>query len=102
MNMSLLHYPLGRLRITAFAEGVSYLLLGITMILKYGYEMPKPNYIVGMIHGVLFIAYVFLLIQVALKHRWDILKTSLAFIAALIPLGTFWADARLFRDHQGM
>ena len=54
--------PLGRLRIVAFVEGCSYLLLGITMVLKYRFSMPRPNYVVGMAHGVLF---VLLVLQVA-------------------------------------
>lgn len=102
MNTKLFLSSLGRLRITAFAEGISYLMLGVTMILKYGYDMPQPNYVVGMAHGVLFMIYVVLLGQVALTYKWSWIKTSLAFLAALIPLGTFWAEVRLFRDHNGM
>ena len=46
---------LGRLRITAIIEGITYLLLAFTMILKYKYDTPLPNKIAGMIHGVFFI-----------------------------------------------
>ena len=59
MIKELIKTPLGRLRIIAFIEGFSFLILGFTMILKYQYAMPHPNYIVGMMHGVLFILYVF-------------------------------------------
>ena len=39
---------------------ISYLMLfGVTMPLKYVFDMPLPNYIVGMAHGFLFVAYVF-------------------------------------------
>ena len=48
---------LGQLRWLAILEGISYLLLAITVPLKYMYEMGTPNKIVGMAHGVLFIAY---------------------------------------------
>ncbi len=89
---------LGRLRIVAFMEGCSYLLLGFTMILKYKYAMPLPNYIVGLAHGILFVLYVFLLLQVSFKHRWNILKMFWAFLASLIPFGTFYADKVLFRQ----
>ena len=44
----------------AFLEGVSFLLIGITMYMKYEMAMPKPNYIVGLAHGVLFITSQFL------------------------------------------
>ena len=97
MVNNLLKTALGRLRIVAFLEGCSYLLLGITMILKYQYAMPQPNYIVGLAHGILFILYVVLLLQVSFIHRWNIFKTLWAFIASLIPFGTFYADKALFR-----
>ena len=97
MVNNLLKTALGRLRIVAFLEGCSYLLLGITMILKYQYAMPQPNYIVGLVHGILFILYVVLLLQVSWIHRWNIFKALGAFIASLIPFGTFYADKALFR-----
>ena len=98
MVKNLLKTALGRLRIIAFAEGCSYLLLGFTMILQYKFSMPLPNYIVGMAHGVLFVLYIFLVLQVALLHRWKILKVFWAFLAAFIPFGTFYADKKLFRQ----
>lgn len=93
----LLTSPLDRFRLIAFMEGCSFLLLGITMLLKYKYSMPGPNYVVGMAHGVLFIAYVILLFQVAFTYKWPPLKVGLSFLASLIPLGTFYADRKLFR-----
>lgn len=94
----LLKTALGRLRIVAFIEGCSYLLLGFTMILKYKFFMPQPNYIVGLAHGMLFVLYIVLLVQVSFSYRWNILKTFMAFLASLIPFGTFYADKVLFRQ----
>ncbi len=88
---------LGRLRIVAFIEGCSYLLLGFTMILKYKFAMPQPNYVVGLAHGILFVLYIVLLLQVSFIHRWNIFKMFMAFIASLVPFGTFYADKVLFR-----
>ena len=90
--------PLGKFRIVAFLEGCSYLLLGITMILKYRFAMPGPNYVVGMAHGVLFILYVLLLIAVWRKYGWSFKRASLAFIASLVPFGTFIADKKIYRN----
>ncbi len=97
MVNQLLKTALGRLRIIAFLEGCSYLLLGFTMILKYKFAMPQPNYVVGLAHGILFVLYIVLLIQVSFLHRWNIFKMLMAFIASLIPFGTFYADKVLFR-----
>jgi integral membrane protein len=92
----LIKTSLGQLRIVGFLEGCSFLLLGLTMILKYKYMMPQPNYVVGMFHGVLFIAYVFLVLKVAFTKKWSILVTLLALAASLIPFGTFYADNKIF------
>jgi integral membrane protein len=92
---------LGWLRIVGFAEGISYLLLlGIAMPLKYIYQLPQMVRITGMIHGLLFVLYIVLLIMVAIELRWRIGKTILAFLASLIPFGTFWADVKLFRSYN--
>jgi integral membrane protein len=81
----------------AILEGVSYLLLGFTMILKYQYQMPLPNYIVGMAHGGLFIAYVVFLGLIALKYKPKFAWLVLAFAASLVPFGTFVADLKMFK-----
>ena len=97
MVKNLLKTPIGRLRIVAFLEGCSYLLLGFTMVLKYKFGMPQPNYVVGLAHGILFVLYVVLVLQVSFIHRWNLLKMFWAFVASLIPFGTFYADKALFR-----
>ena len=97
MVKNLLKTALGRLRIVAFIEGCSYLLLGFTMISKYKFAMPQPNYVVGLAHGILFVLYIVLLLQVSLIHRWNIFKMFMAFLASLVPFGTFYADKVLFR-----
>jgi len=89
---------LSQFRKIAILEGISYLLLGITMVLKYKYQMPQPNYIVGMAHGILFMAYVVYLGLIALKYKPKFLWLVLAFVASLIPFGTFVADNKMFKQ----
>ncbi len=91
---------MGRFRAVAFLEGCSYLLLFITMPLKYWLAMPKPNYFVGLVHGLLFILYVILLINVAFEYKWSFRKIVLAFLASLLPFGTFIADRKLYRSEM--
>jgi integral membrane protein len=93
----MMNTTLGRFRAVAFLEGCSFLLLFITMPLKYWMSMPKPNYFVGMVHGLLFILYILLLISVSFENKWSFKKIFLAFIASLIPFGTFIADKKLYR-----
>lgn len=90
---------LGWLRVVAFLEGMSFLvLLGIAMPLKYWADNPEPVRVIGMAHGVLFVAYVFLVLQSMIVYKWKISKGILAFVASLVPFGTFYADKKLFRE----
>jgi integral membrane protein len=88
---------LGQLRILAIAEGISYLLFALTMPIKYMLDNPMPNKIVGMAHGVLFIAYCLWVIFVAFEKKWTFKTTLLAGFASLIPFGTFIADSKIFK-----
>ncbi|MDQ3141409.1 MAG: DUF3817 domain-containing protein [Bacteroidota bacterium] len=100
MIKEIFHKPmetaLSRFRLVAFLEGCSYLLFGLTMPLKYVYNILTPNYYVGMIHGVLFLLYCLLLVLVAKKNHWSFKLVVIAFIASLVPFGTFYADKRWF------
>jgi integral membrane protein len=89
---------LGKLRIIAFTEGCSYLLFAITMPLKYMCDIKGPNKVIGMAHGILFVLYILLVIKVAMQEKWPMMKTFWAFLASIIPFGTFYADKKLFRN----
>lgn len=94
---------IGRLRLLAYVEGISFLLLlGVGMPLKYVWHMPEPNRVIGLIHGLLFVAYVLAVAQAKIELGWSWRTMGLALLASIIPLGTFWADAKLFRqaDHN--
>jgi integral membrane protein len=94
----LLKTQLGRLRILAFAEGVSFLLiLFVSMPLKYLFNLPQANMVIGMMHGLLFMLYVLAVIQAKFTFDWSYKNTFLALIASIIPFGTFWADKKLFK-----
>ena len=88
---------LGKLRIIAFTEGCSYLLFAITMPLKYMCDIKGPNKVIGMAHGILFVLYILLVIKVAFQEKWPMMKTFWAFLASIVPFGTFYADKKLFR-----
>lgn len=86
------------LRLIGLLEGISYLvLLGIAMPLKYYYDKPDAVKIVGMAHGVLFVMYCINLLIVHLKFKWTMGRSIGAFIASLVPFGTFYADKKWFR-----
>ena len=88
---------LSQLRILAIAEGVSYLLFALTMPLKYLYQFGMPNKIVGMIHGILFIAYCIWIVRLAFEKKWTAALTLICLIASLLPFATFVVDSKLLK-----
>ncbi|ALS21736.1 MULTISPECIES: DUF3817 domain-containing protein [Paenibacillus] len=93
--------PLGRLRLAALYEGISYLvLLLIAMPLKYFADFPMAVRIVGALHGLLFILFLIAVAQVMFVHRWSIMRGIGALIASLVPFGTFVLDVQLKRDQR--
>ena len=101
MKQNIFQTPIGRFRIIAFLEGVSFLvLLGIAMPLKYFAGLPLAVKIVGMAHGILFILFIFSLVDVKLSHRWSLSKSAMAFASSLLPFGTFVLDARVLKKEM--
>ena len=101
MNNALEH--LERFRKVAFWEGISYvILLFIAMPLKYGASMPMAVKVVGMAHGILFIAYCACLALAALSLRWSPQRSFLAFLVSLIPFATFLFDKSLRSESEAI
>ena len=93
---------IGRLRITGYLEGISFLgLLGIAVPLKHLYGIPEATQVIGLVHGILFIFYTLFLLEVRSDCKWDIRTTLLCFIAAFLPFGTFVADVKFFKNYRG-
>jgi integral membrane protein len=97
----MLKTALGRFRTIAFLEGMSFLiLLFIAMPLKHFAGMPEYVKFVGWAHGLLFVLYILALIMAAGEYGWSIVKIVIAFVASLIPFGTFWLDLRLKKEQE--
>ncbi|RNI31314.1 DUF3817 domain-containing protein [Rufibacter latericius] len=93
--------PLNRFRSIAILEGISFLvLLIIAMPMKYLAGIPEPVKYVGWAHGVLFVLFVGLLLQVWVKYKWSFWKVVMAFVASLIPFGTFVLDKKIAKEEQ--
>ena len=98
MIKQLLKTAIGRFRVIAFLEGLSFvIILFITMPLKYQFDLPKPNLVVGMLHGVLFMGYLFAVFRLKTSENWDHKLTLKTLAASVIPFGTFYMDHKVFR-----
>jgi integral membrane protein len=101
MTLKFSKTPLGRFRLIGMLEGTSFLLLLlIAMPLKYLADMPLPVKYTGWAHGVLFILYIISLAQVKFANKWGLLRVFVAFIASLLPFGTFILDLRLRKEEE--
>ena len=95
---SMFSTPLGRLRVIAFTEGVSYLiLLFIAVPLKYAFEMPQMVKSFGRVHGLLFVLYILLALICHFEYGWKFRKTALLLLISIIPFGNFYADKHYLR-----
>jgi len=82
-------------RITSYLEGISYLLLlGVGVPIKYLAGNDSLVKTLGMPHGILFMAYIFLAIIIKQKMNWDNKTIIIVLIASVIPFGTFYVDKK--------
>ena len=90
---------LRQLRVVAFLEGLSFvLLLFVAMPLKYYAGLPLAVRIVGSVHGLLFVAFCWALFRAAVACDWPLRRSLLAFVSSLLPFGTFVFDRSLKRE----
>lgn len=91
---------IGHLRILAFLEGMSLLvLIFIGVPLKYVFENANWVKNIGPIHGTLFLLFVFNALRVGIEQKWKFKETTWkVIIACFIPFGTFYIDYKILRN----
>ncbi len=88
-------------RIIAFLEGISYiLLLFIATPIKYLSDDPQYVKLLGMPHGILFIAYIILAIIISKKMEWSNSILAKVLLASIIPFGTFYVEYKYLKKAQ--
>ena len=101
MNKELLVKTLHRFRMVAIAEGISFLiLLLIAMPLKYVFDIPQAVKFFGWVHGALFVTFIYCAFAVFTAFKKDFLWLGKAFLASIIPFGTFIFDRELKMEEQ--
>ncbi len=87
----------GRLRLIAFLEGISLLvLIFVAVPLKYIYKDASLSSILGPIHGALFLLFVFNTLSVAVEQDWKFSETTWkVLLACFVPFGTFYIDCKI-------
>jgi len=87
------------LRLISYLEGISYiLLLFIAVPIKYYANDPYLVKLLGMPHGLLFVAFVILSLLNSKRYNWSFIKTVIILISSIIPFGTFYVDWKFFKN----
>jgi integral membrane protein len=86
---------LARYRVIAYTVGVGLLLLCVATVLDWGYHIPQMAEVVGPLHGFLYMVYLALGIDLALKARWSIVGTLLVLLCGTIPFLSFVAERQV-------
>jgi integral membrane protein len=83
------------LRWVAVAEALSYVALLVAVVVKYGFDQPAGVSAIGPVHGMLFLAYMGLVLLARDELRWSGRETLLAILASAIPLGGVLVERRM-------
>lgn len=85
--------PLRLFRTVAVAEAVTWAMLLTGMVLKYVTDTTDLGVRVGgMLHGVVFLAYLVTTVVVAIDARWSPGRAALGLLSAVPPFVTVWFD----------
>lgn len=88
-----------RYRVIAWITGVALLLLVfVAMPLKYFVERDGLMAIAGPGHGLFYMVYVLLTLDLGLKVRWGVKRLILTCLAGTIPFASFWAEHVIAQD----
>jgi integral membrane protein len=100
---NVLKTQIGRLRLIAYLEGVSLIiLLGVAVPLKYWGGNPELVKILGPIHGTLFLLFILSTLTVGVEQQWKFRQTTWkVLVACIIPFGTFYIDRHILRQNNG-
>ncbi|WP_252723861.1 DUF3817 domain-containing protein [Winogradskyella psychrotolerans] len=72
------------------------ILVVVSLPLKYIYGVTSISSILGPIHGILFLLFIFNTISVGTEYNWKFKTTTWkVLIACIIPFGTFYIDYKI-------
>ena len=90
-----------RYRIGAWVVGVGLLVLVLVgMPLKYLADQPLVVAVVGPVHGFLYMGYLLLTADLAVRARWPVGRAVLVALAGTIPFVSFVAERTVTRPLQ--
>ena len=86
-------------RIIALLEGLSYiLLLFVAVPLKYFFRDLTYVKLLGMPHGILFVAYLGFAFYFKQEQNWSMKTLTIILLGSVMPFGTFYVDNKYFKN----
>ena len=86
-------------RVTAIVTGIGLLFLVLVAIpLRYLGDEPWLSKAYSPIHGLIFMAYVVVVIWVTTRRHWSPVKALLIIVAGAIPFASFIVERRVIAD----
>lgn len=89
-------------RLTAVAEATTFLALLVATYVKYRHDEPIGVEILGPLHGLLFVGYVLLALNIRPRAGWSVRTTVLVLGGAVLPFGGYVVDRWLARRPLGL
>ncbi len=81
-------------------EAISYLFLLLAVVVHRVLDGPDAVGVLGPIHGIAFLVYLGLALQIRADQGWGLRTTVVVILAAAVPLGGFWAGRHLREEHR--
>lgn len=82
-------------RVVALVEATSYLVLVTAAVSRRATDLPDVVPVVGLVHGVIFLAYFALALAVRPTLGWTARTTLVVVLASVLPLGGYLVEQRL-------
>ncbi|NUS45787.1 MAG: DUF3817 domain-containing protein [Mycobacteriaceae bacterium] len=82
-----------RYRVLAWVTGVWLLALTFEVVAKYCFDVKSLGWI-GIVHGWVYLVYFLCTVDLAIKARWNWVRTGLALVAGFIPFLSFVLEHR--------
>ena len=87
-----------KFRLVAVVEAVTYLALLAAVVLYRVFDGPRFIGFLGPVHGVAFLVYVVLALQIRESQGWNLGRLILVILASALPLGGFVVERNLVDD----
>lgn len=86
-----------RFRAFCIAEGISWLILIVAMVVKRTMDKPEAIFWPGMFHGICFMGYLVTAVPLFTQLKWSVDRIYGVVIAAILPFGTFVLERKWLR-----